>query len=180
MKVTKTEDSALRLAMGLAHLGGQATLSELADEAGLSEALSAKILGMLRRGGVVRVVRGRHGHYALEDRAERVTVASVIRALGMPLFHGCLASSPPVRSNYCPNEQDCGLRPLWRHLESEVTRVFEGITLADLMHSETRVEEQMASLAATHQKETEKGLAVELEPIAEAVEEGDETYETEQ
>lgn len=146
MKVSKVEEQALRLSIGLARRGGIATLGELAQQEGLSEALVAKILGRLRRGGVVVAIRGRNGGYTLAASPDELSVTDVLGGLGNPLLQGCFNERAGAGAEPCPHAEDCGLRPVWRHLEGQISRVFGEITLADLMRTEDQVRDRVASL----------------------------------
>ena len=112
-RVTRAEEQAVRLTMRLATAGGQVTLASLAGAEQLPEPTVAKLLGMLRRGGVVDAVRGRHGGYVLADTPESITAGSVIRSIS-----------------------GCGLRPVWQHLGDRVSEVLEQTTVADLLKRE--------------------------------------------
>ena len=80
-RVTRAEEQAVRLTMRLATEGCQKTLGELAVEENLPEPTVAKLLGMLRRGGVVQAVRGRHGGYVLAGAPETISAGAVIRSV---------------------------------------------------------------------------------------------------
>lgn len=136
MKVSKLEEQGLRLALALAKNHGQMTLPELSQKEQFSEALVAKIMGKLRRGGLVRASRGRHGGYELIDSPESTTVAAVLRSLGRPVFEGCFSARPASVLDDCPHMADCSLRPVWEYLSAEVSRTLEEITLAELMQKE--------------------------------------------
>jgi Rrf2 family protein len=134
-RVTRAEEQAVRLTMRLAAEGGQKTLSELALDEQLPEPTVAKLLGMLRRGGVVNAVRGRHGGYVLAGTPETISAGSVIRSVsGEDVFEfPCHdADEPPD----CPRNTDCGLRPVWRHLGERVAEVLEQTSIADLLKRE--------------------------------------------
>ena len=141
MKVSKTEEHGLRLAMTLAKEGRQMTISALAEREKLSEALIAKLLGMLRKGGVVRAERGRKGGYELAAPPEEISVARVVRSLGPALFRGCLeeGQKKPMALD-CAHVDDCGLRPVWAIIEEKITHMLVQVSLADLV----RREEEMA------------------------------------
>lgn len=145
MKVTKEEEQGLRLALGLARGGGRSTLAELSEREQLSVALTAKILGKLRRGGVVVAHRGRNGHYELNGAADEVTVADVLHALAPSVVRGCF-NAEPTDGGACPHVDDCSLRPVWQHIEQQVTGVLEQITLVDLLREEGLVHEQVERL----------------------------------
>ena len=57
-RVTRAEEQAVRLSMRLAMVREQMTLAQLAQAEDLPEPTVAKLLNMLRRGGVVEAVRG--------------------------------------------------------------------------------------------------------------------------
>jgi Rrf2 family protein len=142
MKLTKVEEEGLRLAITLAQAGTQMTLPELSAKEDLSEALVAKVLGKLRQGGVVRAARGRNGGYELASPPEDLTVADILSALGQPVLQGCFNKdeSATLAGTCCPHGKDCGLRPVWRRLEAQITAVMKHVTLLDLARSERHVE----------------------------------------
>ncbi len=145
MKITKLEEHSIRLAVCLARGGGQKTLADLSGEEHLSLALVAKIMGKLRRGGIVIASRGRTGGYELADTPSSVTVAAVIRALGRPIFEGC-AGDQGGGAKTCPHISDCSLRPIWEHLSGEVTHTLERITLSELLNKERHIRDKVRAL----------------------------------
>ena len=144
-RVTRAEEQAVRLIMRLAIVGEQLTLSELAEAESLPEPTVAKLLGMLRRGGVVDAVRGRNGGYVLAESPERTSAASVIRSIsGEQVFeYPCSESSGQPD---CPRTEDCGLRPVWQHLGNRVAEVLEQTTIADLLRKELAASENLQTL----------------------------------
>lgn len=134
-RVTKAEEQALRLIMRMAVLAQQVTLSELAEHEELPEPTVAKLLGMLRRHDVVSAVRGRHGGYVLATRPGAISAAQVIGAVGNGSAFGypCRDGEDPPD---CPRTDDCGLRPMWQHLEDRVTEVLQQTTIDDLLKRE--------------------------------------------
>lgn len=145
MKVTKEEEQGLRLALSLARTDGKSTLGDLAEREQLSVALTAKILGKLRRGGVVRALRGRHGRYELTATAEETSVADVLHALAPAVVRGCF-NADRTDDEPCPHADDCSLRPVWQHIERQVSGVLAQITLVDLLREEEQVNQQVERL----------------------------------
>ncbi len=140
MKVSKTEEHGLRLVMTLAKEARQMTISNLAQREGLSEALIAKLLGILRKGGIVKAERGRKGGYELARLPEEISLAQVIRALGPALFRGCLeiGKKKPF-ANDCAHVGNCGLRPVWGIIEEKITQMLDQVSLEELIQDEARV-----------------------------------------
>ena len=144
-RVTRAEEQAVRLIMRLAIAGEQQTLSDLAESESLPEPTVAKLLGMLRRGGVVEAVRGRNGGYVLADVPERTTAASVIRSISGDLVFEYPCSDESDQPD-CPRTGDCGLRPVWQHLGSRVAEVLEQTTIADLLRKEVAASQNLQNL----------------------------------
>ena len=135
-RVTRAEEQAVRLTMRLATTGGQVTLAGLASAEQLPEPTVAKLLGMLRRGGVVDAVRGRHGGYVLADKPEFITAGSVIRSITGDMVFSFPCDDGEGDTMDCPRTSDCGLRPVWQHLGERVSEVLEQTTVADLLKRE--------------------------------------------
>ena len=144
-RITRAEEQAVRLIMRLAVVGEQLTLSDLAVAENLPEPTVAKLLGMLRRGGVVEAVRGRNGGYVLADVPERTSTASVIQSIsGYQVFEfPCRDTSDRPD---CPRNDDCGLRPVWQLLGNRVSEVLEQTSIADLLRTEASVSRNLQNL----------------------------------
>ena len=148
MKITKLEEQSIRLVVALAKSEELMTLPKLAKAEHLSEALVAKIMGQLRKGGIIKAARGRTGGYELVHDPKELTVAAVIRSLGKPIVEGC-ASATGKETAVCPHIADCSLRPIWEHLQAEVTRTLDRITIFELLKKEGGMRAHMAELRAS-------------------------------
>lgn len=132
MRISKHEELGLRLVASLAREGGQLTNRELADIERLPETTVSKVVARLRKAGLVEAERGRNGGYSLVGAARDISLAEVMAAFDARLFDDgfCtrLNSGAP-----CVHEADCGLRPVWRGLESLIGNFLAGFTVADLV-----------------------------------------------
>ena len=144
-RVTRAEEQAVRLIMRLATIGEQLTLSQLAEAEVLPEPTVAKLLGMLRRGGVVEAVRGRNGGYVLAKPPERTSAGSVIRSISGEQVFEYPCSDSTDRPD-CTRTEDCGLRPVWKHLGSRVSEVLDQTSIADLLRTEMSVSSNLENL----------------------------------
>lgn len=144
-RVTRAEEQAVRLSMRLATVREQMTLAQLAQTEDLPEPTVAKLLNMLRRGGVVEAVRGRHGGYVLAGPPESITAGKVIRSVSRDTVFDYPCATGEVEPD-CVRSDDCGLRPVWKHLESRVNEVLEQTTLADLLRREAAATNQLQNL----------------------------------
>jgi len=144
-RVTRAEEQAVRLIMRLAIVGEQLTLADLAVAEDLPEPTVAKLLGMLRRGGVVEAVRGRNGGYILAKSPAQTTAARVIRSIsGDQVFE--YPCSEAHEEPDCPRTENCGLRPVWQHLGNRVAEVLEQTSIADLLQKEESASANLQTL----------------------------------
>lgn len=130
-RVTRAEEQAVRLMMRMALFARQVTLAELAESEDLPEPTVAKLLGMLRRKGVVEAVRGRNGGYVLGNEPAAISVASILQAVSKETAF----DYPCQRDNSdadCPRTDECSLRQVWQHLEDRVAGVLQQTSIADL------------------------------------------------
>jgi len=136
LRINKAEEQAIRLIMRLAMAAEPLTLAELAVAEQVTRPTVAKLLGRLRRNGVVEAIRGRNGGYLLATAADRITTAQIVRAV----CDGNIADVPCQRKSAsqrnCPRSNDCGLRPVWQYLQSQVVDCLESTTVADLINVE--------------------------------------------
>lgn len=138
MRVTKAEEYGLRLVIRLASEGGQLAIRELADQERLPETTVAKIVGRLRRAGVVTAERGRNGGYALSSPADRITIARVVEAFDERIYDPAFCDRMSPGNETCAHSTSCGLRPVWRGLTAVIGDFLAGITVADVIQGASR------------------------------------------
>jgi len=170
MKITAQEEYGLRCLLRLARAdeGPAHTIPEIAAAEGLSAPYVAKMLAVLRQAGLIESVRGRAGGYRLSRPTSEITLESVMRALGEPLFDDpgyCQRHAAPDSSNgQCVHHESCTLRALWQTLELWMRSTLDKITLADLLQTEVHVTELLRSrLEETVLEPT--GNLIELTPL---------------
>jgi Rrf2 family protein len=88
------------------------------------------MMTVLRKGGLVRSVRGAQGGYLLSREPARITAGEIVRSLEGPLGPtDCVSEEDPetcVRSEYCAT------RLLWERVREAMASVLDGTTLEDL------------------------------------------------
>ena len=143
MKVSAQEEYGLRCLLQMARCGADDSLSipEVSRLEGLSVPNVAKLMRILRLGGLVRSVRGQSGGYSLARPAEKITLEQVLHVLGGPLFgpHFCERHTGIERA--CAHRGECSVRPVWLKLQGLVASVLSRTTLQDLLREEDDVAE---------------------------------------
>jgi Rrf2 family protein len=153
MKITSQEEYGLRCLLQLARVepGHSLTIPEIAAQEGMSPPYVAKILAVLRTAGLIESVRGRAGGYRLAGTASDVTLGTVMKVLGEPLFDApgfCDRHRGTETVGPCVHQGSCTLRALWGTLEQWMRQALDQITLADLLQNEGRITELLRSRLA--------------------------------
>jgi Rrf2 family protein len=119
--------------MSLALSGDQLTIRELAEREDLPDTTVAKIVGRLRRAGLVEAVRGRNGGYTLTRSADEISLSQVVSAFEAQVFSSDFCNTMSPGDGICAKSADCGLRPVWRGLRNVIGNFLDGITVADIV-----------------------------------------------
>jgi len=131
MRVSAKADYAVRACAELAASphGDPVAADVLAAGQGLPVSFVERILGDLRRAGIVASVRGRSGGYRLARAADEVTLAEVIRAVDGPLV--TVRDVRPPSLSY--EGSAAALLDVWVALRVSVREVLDQVTLASLV-----------------------------------------------
>src|SRR5918999_4402112 len=130
MKLTSHEEYGLRclLRLGQEGAGGSLTIPEISEAEGISQAYVAKLLRMLRRGGLVKAARGNVGGYSLARPADQIILSDVMNTLGQPLFESNFCDTHSGQMKNCVRAVDCSLRVVWREVQAAVDQVLRRTT----------------------------------------------------
>lgn len=138
MKISAQEEYGLRCLLYMARHGEDRSHSipEISRAEGLSVPNVAKLMRILRLGGLVASVRGQAGGYMLSRPSDQVTVAEVLALLGGSFFgpHFCDRHSGLERN--CTHAQNCTLRLLWNSIQKTLDGILSKTTLQDLLQNE--------------------------------------------
>jgi Rrf2 family protein len=111
---------------------GAVTVRNVAGRQHIPENYLEQLVGVLRRSGLVRSIRGPCGGYVLSKPAAEITVGEILRAL-----EGTLSPTGCVESEECVcGDADCGAcsaRNVWHMIHKGVSDVVDGMTLSDLI-----------------------------------------------
>lgn len=147
MKISSQEEYGLRCLLCLVRAEESdhaPTIPEIAASEGLSVPYVAKLLAVLREGGMVESARGRTGGYRLVGPPTEVSLGKVLRVLGEPLFDEpsyCERHKGTETDGGCVHLGGCNLKAVWQTLETWMRRALDQITLADLIHGEGQITE---------------------------------------
>jgi len=139
MKITAQEEYGIRclLRIGRTGPGASVTIPEVSRAEGISAHYAAKLLRILRRGGLVKSTRGQAGGYTLSRPPEEIKISEALAMLGGRLYGPEFCQHHAGRGQVCANTADCSVRPLWCSLQGVVDQVLARTTLGDLLEART-------------------------------------------
>jgi Rrf2 family protein len=137
MRLTAQEEYGLRCLLQVARGHEVATTTpEIAEREGLSEAHVHKLMRLLRRGGLVKSVRGRKGGYQLAQPADQINVGTALATLGDSFFSTEFCGEHAGNERTCVRNGDCSIRSLWIAVDRAVQRALRSTKLSDLLRTE--------------------------------------------
>ncbi len=149
MKVSAQEEYGLRCLLQLAPLraDGYLTLAQIAEREGLSVANAGKLMWILNKAGLVKSIRGTKGGYRLARPAGEIHLSEIIKVLDDDVLSGHCKSYTGVLDT-CVHTGNCGIRPVIVGLHDIVEQALSGITLAQLLGTEAKVEDRLHQIHA--------------------------------
>ena len=109
---------------------GPQALKTIAED-GLPEQYLEQLLGQLRRGGLVKSVRGAAGGYLIAHDPRDITVADILYATEGPVNLSECATDQAL----CPKSAACATRDVWRYLTDNINHLLQGVTLRDVLQN---------------------------------------------
>jgi Rrf2 family iron-sulfur cluster assembly transcriptional regulator len=128
MKINTKIRYGLRMLVSLAESNKVVNTAELGEKMQVSPKYLRKLAGPLERHHLIKSVQGIYGGYALDKKAEEITLASIFDAFEESInITGCTSQEG------CPLNEECLTRPVWEHLENMVSKEFHKITIASIL-----------------------------------------------
>ncbi len=156
MKLSAQEEYGLRCLLQLARAetkGESLTLSQIADQEGISSANAGKLLWILSKAGLVKSTRGTKGGYTLARPAPDIHLNRVIRVLeGEPAESHCKSYAGVLDA--CIHTGDCGIRPVIVVLHQIVDNALAEMTLSLLLDTEANVDAALHQIQGAKQRPT--------------------------
>ena len=112
------------------------SLAEIAARQEISLSYLEQLFARLRKGGLVRSVRGPGGGYRLAREAGETVVADIVLAVDEPIrATRCAAHGTP--RGCMTGGARCITHDLWEDLGAEIHRYLAGVSLADVIEKRT-------------------------------------------
>ena len=153
MKLSAQEEYGLRCLLYMARHGETRSHSipEISRAEGLSVPNVAKLMRILRLGGLVASVRGQSGGYTLSRTSEHISVAEVLSLLGGSFYTEQFCTRHSGLEQNCAHTGDCSIRLLWRTVQQTLDGILRQTTLNDLLKPEPEMTDFLHTLVTQPQ-----------------------------
>jgi Rrf2 family iron-sulfur cluster assembly transcriptional regulator len=108
------------------------SLADIADRQEISLSYLEQLFSKLRRGGLVRSVRGPGGGYLLAHDSNETRIADIILAVDEPIRATRCTPGQPFGCR--SNKSRCLTHELWEELGNQIYLYLSSVTLTDVVH----------------------------------------------
>jgi len=111
--------------------GSPVPLAAISKREGISLLFLEQLFQRLRKGNIVKSVRGPHGGYVLARETWEITIGEIVRLIEPPLYSSsCFSKSESVES--CRIADSCIGGAVWKQLAEHIDAFLDSITVEDL------------------------------------------------
>jgi Rrf2 family protein len=138
MKLSKKAEYALRAITELVTAGGDSPvrIAQISRNEKIPKKFLERILNDLKKGGILKSVRGARGGYILAKEPGDITFADVVRLMDGPLAPlRCVSKYAHVK---CSRENICLLKNVMMEVRNAIAGVLETRTFADVAEVKRR------------------------------------------
>lgn len=121
------------------HAGeGPISLKNIAERQDISEPYLEQLFSSLRKGGLVKSVRGAQGGYILGKESRDIRIGDIIRILEGPIAPvNCVAEEDP---EFCARAEFCATKTIWAKVRDSISEVLDSITLEDVVKDAAKLD----------------------------------------
>lgn len=130
LRISRRTDYAVRVMMALAAVpeGTYVPAPQIGHQMLIPQPFLVKVVGDLKRCGLLITAAGRTGGLTLARPAEEITLCDIVEGVEGPIIlNACL-----VRPGECPRDMICSAHPVWVRLQAIMRRELEAVTIAEL------------------------------------------------
>lgn len=117
--------------------GGPVAVSDIARRQDIPANYLEQLFARLRRGNILRSVRGAQGGYLLARPAGEITVAEIVDALGEAISFGDCQTEAG-----CEQAPNCPTFHLWRKVKDSIDEILTSTTLESLVRDGTFLQDE--------------------------------------
>ena len=105
------------------------SVRSIAQKQNISELYLEQIFSILKKGQLIKSVRGAKGGYSLSKNPKDITIKNII-----DILEGPVSISDCIEENAnCDNLDRCATRVLWVKIRDAINDIFSSVTLKDII-----------------------------------------------
>ncbi len=113
------------------------SITSISDRQGISERYLEQLMGLLKKNGLVKSIRGAGGGYMLAKKLEEISVGDVLRALeGNLELVDCPGLTP---EDGCSSADSCVTKYVWKRINDSISRTVDEIKLDQLVTESRKI-----------------------------------------
>lgn len=117
--------------------GEPVSITSISDRQGISERYLEQLMGLLKKSGLVKSVRGAGGGYMLAKDLKEISVGDVLRALEGNLE---LVDCPGLLvQDGCKSADNCVTKYVWKRINDSINQTVEEIKLDQLVEESCKM-----------------------------------------
>lgn len=113
------------------------SITNISDRQGISERYLEQLMSLLKKGGLVKSVRGAGGGYVLAKELEEISVGDVLRALEGNLEP--VSCSGFDAEDGCKAADNCVTKYVWQKINDSINQTVDEIKLDQLVEESRRL-----------------------------------------
>ena len=141
--------------------GNPVALADIAERQEISLSYLEQLFAKLRKGGLVKSVRGPGGGYLLAHAADATRVSDIILAVDEPIRTTRCANGTPQGCR--TNRSRCLTHDLWEELSNQIHMYLSSVTVHDVVQKRIIGTSTLTALRGGAEGETGLGAAVAAE-----------------
>lgn len=131
--------------------GNPVALADIAERQEISLSYLEQLFAKLRKGGLVKSVRGPGGGYLLAHAADATRVSDIILAVDEPIRTTRCANGTPQGCR--TNRSRCLTHDLWEELSNQIHMYLSSVTVADVVQRRIIGTSTLTALRTGHEGE---------------------------
>lgn len=104
------------------------SIKSISERQNISEYYLEQLFSTLRKGGLIKSIRGAQGGYVLKEEPKDITINDI-----MELLEGPVEISSCLMEDTCDNMEECPTRLLWVRMKHSIEEVMSSTTLQDMV-----------------------------------------------
>jgi Rrf2 family protein len=127
LRISRRADYAVRVMIAISQRTGDDYIPAplIGEQMTIPQSFLVKVIGDLRRSGLITTVAGRKGGVKLAREAGAINLRQIVEAVEGPIvLNTCL-----VRPAECPRDQNCPAHDSWEHIQRVLHQEMDAINL---------------------------------------------------